>query len=278
MPIPDTDSIRALCLRQIAAAYDSSDLPASFEDQVVRSVEKNLAVSRFRRFSFRRDVPHPPTLTDYVDQVVLHTRREYARVQALERRDDVEWDRLWQSLFQRACRSVQHFRGGAESQAEARDFAQQACEVIYRERYPSDISFDVWAATILKNLILAYYTRSPDVLSQPWLPYSLDEPKSARKDSALPLDEVLPNPHAPAEFERIEDRMVLLDAIAQLRSKAQRDIIVGTFLEQLSDEQIARQLGKSKQAVHNLRSRALAQLKEILSEPTRKIDREKSIR
>ncbi len=277
MPNPDTDSIRALYLRQITAAFGSSDPPASFEDQVVRSVEKNLAVSRFQRFSFRRSVSHPPTLAEYVDTVILHTRHEYARVQALERRDDVEWNRLWQSLFQHACRMVQHLRG-VEGRDEARDFAQQACEVIYHKRYPFDISFDAWAVTILKNLILAYYTRSHDVLNPSRPPYSLDEPKSAPESSAIPWGDVLPNPHAPAEFEKIEDRMVLLDAIEQLRSKAQRDIIVGAFLGELSDEQLARQLGKSKQAVYNLRLRALARLKKILTEPTRKIDREKSIR
>lgn len=69
----------------------------------------------------------------------------------------------------------------------------------------------------------------------------------------------------------------MLDAIEQLRSKAQREIIIRTF-EELSDAQIAQQLGKSKQAVYNLRHRALARLKEILSEPTRKTDREKIIR
>ncbi len=277
MPNPDTDSIRALCLRQIAAAYDSSDLPAGFVEQVVRCVVENFAVGRFRRFSFRRGVSHPPTLAEYVDQVILHTRREYARVQALERRDDVEWNQLRQFLFQRACRMVQHLRG-VEGRDEARDFAQQACEVIYRERYPFDVSFDAWAATILKNLIQAHHTRSHDVLNPSRPPFSLDDRKSAPESSAIPWSEVLPNPHAPAEFERIEDRMVLLDAIAQLRSKAQRDIIVGAFLGELSDEQLARQLRKSKQAVYNLRLRALARLKEILTEPTRKIDREKSIR
>lgn len=278
MTSPDPGPIRALCLGQIAAAYGSSDLPAGFEVQVVQSVEKNLAVSRFKRFSFRSDVFHRPTLTDYVDQVVLHTRREYARVQALERRDDVEWDRLWQSLFQRACRMMQHFRAGLEGRDEARDFAQQACEVIYQERYPFDISFEAWAATILKNLILAHYTRSPDVLGQPWPPPPFDERESERDGSAIPWIEVLPNRQAPVDFERTEDKMVLLGAIEQLQSKAQRKVVIGTFLEELSDEQIARQLGKSIQAVYNLRSRALARLKEILTEPKRKTDREKIIR
>jgi RNA polymerase sigma factor (sigma-70 family) len=278
MPNPETASIRTLCLRQIAAANGSSDLPDSFEDRVVRSVESNLAAGRFQRFCLRGNNPRPPTLVDYVDRVIYHARREYARVQALERRDDLEWDRLWQSLFRRASRTVQHFRRGEESQAEARDFAQQACEVIYHKRYPFDVSFDVWTATVLKNLVLAHYTRSRDVLSQPWPPFSLDQPKPALEDSALPLGEMLPHPQGLAEFERTENKMVLIDAIKQLRSKAQKEVIVGTFLEERSDEQIARQIGKSKQAVYNLRLRALARLKEILAEPTRKNHREKSIR
>ncbi len=170
MPSPGTRLIRAICLRQIAAAKGSSDPPTDFVDQVVRSVEKTFAVGRFKRFSFRRDVRHRPTLTYYVNQVIFYTRHEYARVQALEMRDDVEWNRLWQCLFHRACRILQHFRRGVDGHAEARDFVQQACEVIHRERYPFDISFDAWAATTLKNLILAYYTRSHDVLIQSRLP------------------------------------------------------------------------------------------------------------
>jgi DNA-directed RNA polymerase specialized sigma24 family protein len=43
-------------------------------------------------------------------------------------------------------------------------------------------------------------------------------------------------------------------------------VIQDTFLRELDDAQIARRLGKSKQAVYNLRHRALARLQKILTQ------------
>jgi RNA polymerase sigma factor (sigma-70 family) len=118
--------------------------------------------------------------------------------------------------------------------------------------------------TILKNLVLAHYTRNGDVLNQPTAPESLDAADRMIASTGNPLGELLADTHALAPFEKIENQTVLLNAIAQL-SPTQRQVIQDTFLRELDDAQIARRLGKSKQAIYNLRHRALARLQQILA-------------
>jgi RNA polymerase sigma factor (sigma-70 family) len=198
--------------------------------------------------------------------VIFHCSREHGRIQGLENGDATEWNRLRDFLLRRAVPMVQRFRSGTNILVAALDFAQQTCLVIFDERYPFDVSFDAWSTTILKNLILAHYTRSPDVLNRLHAPESLDEPRTTNGESRLSFSEIIPDALSFALFEKVENQIVLLDAIDRLCSPAQRRVILETFLDELDDAQIARGMGKSKQAVYSLRHRALARLKEILSE------------
>ncbi len=260
------DSIRTLCRQRIAALRVSTNDPGQFENQLVRLVEENTGSGRFQRLASGRGKRRPLTLADYLDIVIFHARRERARLLALEEGDATEWNRLRDFLYRRACRMTSRFRNGSVSSTDALDFAQQACLVIFAQRYPCDVSFDAWATTILKNLILAHYTRSPDVLNQRRSPNSLDAPQVADNRSIGSLGELVASPQSLAPFEKIENQTLLLDAIARLRSMAQRQVIIWTYLDQLDDGQIARRLQKTKPDVYNLRRRALLRLKEILKE------------
>lgn len=266
------DSICTLCRKRIAALRATSDDPIHFENRITRLVEENLANGRFHRLAASQSRQQPLTLASYVDSVIFHCCREHGRIQGLENGDATEWNRLRDFLLRRAVPMVQRFRSGTNILVAALDFAQQTCLVIFDERYPFDVSFDAWATTILKNLILAHYTRSPDVLNRLHPPESLDEPRTTDDGSRPLLGELVPDALSLASFEKVENQIVLLDAIDQLRSPAQRRVILETFLEELDDAQTARRLGKSKQAVYSLRHRALARLKEILSESQRKKD------
>jgi RNA polymerase sigma factor (sigma-70 family) len=156
---------------------------------------------------------------------------------------------------------VHHFRDGTDAWEEALNFAQETCLIIFEQRYPFDVSFEVWATKILKNLILARYTRGKDILDRRQRLESLDAETSEGGDS---LQEVTPDTRSLVPFEKIENQTLLLNAMAQL-SPIQRQVIQDTFLRELDDAQIARRLGKSKQAVYNLRHRALARLQQILA-------------
>ncbi len=242
--------------------------PPDFESVVARIVEENIATGRFKRAASWRSKAHPLSLEQYVDRVILNVCREFKRNQALVDGDSHEWELLAQYLYERACRTIRRLRPDTDVSSNARDFSQQACLTIYHQRYPFDVSFEAWATTILNNLILAHYTRSPDAMDQFVLPYSLDEAVTPKERSANLPDQVSPDPQSPASLENIDNQMVLRNAIDQLRSPTQRKVIIATYFEDLDDAQIAKRLRKTKQAIYNLRNRALSRLKVLLGDET----------
>jgi hypothetical protein len=141
--------IRTLCRRRLIAL--GASLPLL--DHVARVVQNNLISGRFDRFACGQRDHRAVPLTAYVDGVIFHTSREYARVQRLERGDAAEWNRLRDLLAHRAGGMMRSLRVGVEVEAEALDFAQQACLIIFGKPYPFDVAFDAWATTILKHLI-----------------------------------------------------------------------------------------------------------------------------
>jgi RNA polymerase sigma factor (sigma-70 family) len=60
------------------------------------------------------------------------------------------------------------------------------------------------------------------------------------------------------------DASELIDAIEQMPSRQRRAVILYTYYEELSDEEIAHVIGKSRNAVQTLRHRALRQLRSLL--------------
>jgi len=255
------ESLRRLCRQRLALLHRTLPTPVS-EEQIFQIIQTNLSNGRFQRFAAHRSRRHPFTLADYIDLVLLQFSREHERLALLEKDDSAEWQRLDKLLAHRAWRIVRHFRDGTDAWEEALNFAQETCLIIFEQRYPFDVSLEVWATKILKNLILARYTRSKDILDRRQRLESLDAETSEAGDS---LQEVTPDTRSLVPFEKIENQTLLLNAMAQL-SPTQRQVIRDTFLRELDDAQIARRLGKSKQAVYNLRHRALARLQKILTQ------------
>ncbi|MBI5031718.1 MAG: sigma-70 family RNA polymerase sigma factor [Chloroflexi bacterium] len=268
MPLAPS-AVRALCQKHIAKTnFKPSDL-FRFEQLIVHSVEHNLASGRFQRLTSHRSRSQRLTLQAYVDCVIAVATNEFARLVALENKDAIAWGQLQTLLTYRAVNLIRRWRPRADVSADAVDFAQQACLIIYDKPFPCDVAFEAWAITILKNLISERYTRSRDVLDRITTPDSLDEMPS-NNESGSTLAELIPDDQALVPFDRVEDHMDMLQAIDQLRSPAQRFVIIATFLEEQDDAQIARRLHKTKQAIYNLRDRALAKLNEILTTPPRK--------
>ena len=78
------------------------------------------------------------------------------------------------------------------------------------------------------------------------------------------VQDQLPEPDAHAdEHERLDDRLLLLSALAQL-APGQRAVIVLRYWEDLSAEQTAHLLGCSSATVRSQALRALATLRAIL--------------
>lgn len=268
--------VHALCRKRIEKTKHTSTDPARFERRIIRSVEQNLASGRFQRLASNRSRTHPLKLEKYIDQVIVCACEEETRLEALEHGDATAWEQLRILLTRRAMVIIHQWRPHADILGDAADFAQQTCLIIYHKIYPCDVAFEAWATTILRHNISERYNRSRDALDRDSHPDSLDN-SSAHDETGSTLSELLANDQSLAPFEKVENQMVLFDAIDQLRSPAQRYVIIATYLDEKDDAEIARYLGKTKQAVYNLRDRALAKLNEILRDPTRKKSREKSI-
>ena len=264
MPTLTPQQLRLLCHKRVARRKAGSS--ARLEARVAQLVKQNVDGGRFERLNAARARPRALTLTEYVDRVIEHVLREDARVQALEQGDEGQWNRLRELFYRRACRKIQPYRSGDEANTAAWDFAQQACLVVFEAPYPFDVAFEAWATTILNNLVLAHYTRSPDALNRLRPADSLDSPHPTEDGSDGFLGDLLANPHSLVPFEKIENLETLLKAVNQLSSHAQRRVIIATFLEELDDAQIAEELGRGRQAIYNLRKRALGRLKQILGE------------
>ncbi len=260
------DKIRSLCRERIGIVLGAPSEDPLFEDRLCQIVHQNISSGRFKRYNSARAKEHQVTLAKYIERIIPFLHQEDARMQRLRRGDHDEWARLENFLSRRASSLISRLLRETRSEDRAHDFAQRACEIIFRTRrpYPFDVPFAAWVTTILKNEILKCYIRSREPMDRVGLVDSLEEPRSLPNGQTSALGELLPSEDASAAFDNAEDQMVLVGAIARLQSALQRDVISLTFIDGLGDDQIAKRLGKSKQAVYNLRNRALERLKEIL--------------
>jgi RNA polymerase sigma factor (sigma-70 family) len=158
----------------------------------------------------------------------------------------------------------------AQAASEAADFAQESCEAIHIHPFPYDVAFDAWTARILKNNVLQRYTRSRDVTDRMPGTVSLDGSATIDREDTFSLYSLLSDESSTSAFDRADVREWLLGAIAKLKSQAQQQVILDTYFYELDDGEIARRLGKTKNAVYILRYRALQNLKQMLSQAERK--------
>lgn len=286
------ESVLQVCEQRVSAAVTPGDLEQhdisgqELAGRIAEILSRNLASGRAQRVmgaggqggSGAREPKsrgetssppwHPCTLAQieaYVDRVIAGYLWEGRRVERLAARDGTEWTRMCDRLAVRACNML--LRLGlptARAASEAADFAQQACERIFRYPFPYDVSFDAWATLILRNRILQRHTRSPDLMDRRAMVRSLDQSDRSGTEGDSSLHDLLADQSSDSAFERAEVQARLVEAIAHLPSQEQQQVIIYTFFDELSDEEIARRLGRTRQAVYNLRHRALVGLKQIL--------------
>jgi RNA polymerase sigma factor (sigma-70 family) len=230
----------------------------------------DLSVSPRPRVPASANAPQLPSpsapLEAYVDRVIASYLQEHHRVERLAAGDEVTWNRLGEQLARRAqAMLLRRQVPGDRAASLAADFAQETCEIIYSHSFPYDVSFDGWSTLILKNRILGRYTRSPDLIDRQVI-QSLDRPSGGDASDHFSLYDLLVDPAGDAAFERTEVQALLIQAIAHLPSPAQRAVIIDTYFYELGDQEIARRLGRSRQAVYNLRHRALRNLRRILAD------------
>ncbi len=294
----ESASILQVCEHRVSTRATQRDLEQhrisreALVECVVRIVSRNLASGRVQRvirlgqqedtgtgkqgdggdLSSAPNSPDIPTQIDeYADRVIACYLQEHHRVERLAAQHNGEWERLFEQLAIRAYHMLLRMQvPAARAAVESADFAQETCETIFGHPFPYDVSFDAWATRILKNHILRRYTRSRDLIDREPGTMSLDRPGQSEMENGFSLYDLLSDESSASAFERVEVREWLIQTIAHLRSQAQQQVIIYTFFYELSDEEIAQRLGKTRNAVHILRHRALQRLKQILAQTERK--------
>jgi RNA polymerase sigma factor (sigma-70 family) len=268
--------LREICQQRLSATVTQDQLNQSklsalqLAEQVATIVQHNLASGRAQRVMNGRH--RSPALTGaqlerYVDRVIARYLVEHQRIERLADSDDTAWALLQEWMAMRAYRLLQRWQGnGLQPRDEAADFAQQACVSIFNAVFPYDVPFGAWATVILTNHIRQRYTRSHDLIDRQLSVESLDYADGPESDERTSLYEIVSDPAAAHLFERIDLRLQIVDAIARLPSQAQQEVIIYSYLYGWSDDQLAEYLGKTRQAIYNLRHRALQQLRQTLEE------------
>jgi RNA polymerase sigma factor (sigma-70 family) len=220
----------------------------------------NLSNGRWQRVARGKNHLTDEDLHKYGLRVAKRYWVERETIIGLASNDDNLWQDLRNKLERRAfyaCIRYGVSRGRAENQA--RDHAQEACEIILCNHYPCDVPFDAWAGRILINCILQNLQRSTDLMDrETFVEPSIEDLWDVRRVDQEPLNVSQPI------FGDLETHALLLDAIERLPSEAQRQVILLEFFFDWDAEQIAMKLDRTAQAVYNLKYRALQKLREIL--------------
>lgn len=239
---------------QPSSQKGSQTIEASLGSRIEDIVEHNLSSGRFQRVCNFRG--RKLTLDEYTDIVTIYYAEHHHLVSRLAQGEKEAWEQLSRRLFSRAYTLLLQ-RGWDPEQAyvRAQEAVQDTCLSIYCRVYPYDCPFDAWVFTILRHYVFRSYYRPRNPLDLPKVIDSLDE-----------LPEKAAEPADPAAIEQYEP---LLLALGRLRSIAQKQVIECLFFQELSSEETAHKLGKTTQAVYNLKGRALAGLCDLLkgSEP-----------
>lgn len=245
----------------------TQSLTESEQDLHLEAV-RNILVTNFSRGRLQyavgksreaTEVPEPE-LKDYGRRVAKHYWVEHARVAGLEAGEREHWQAL-RELLRVYTQHILRKRTDlcyVRCRELAEEYAQEACHQIFEARYPFDVPFEAWSKRIALNCILKRQQRSRDLLDQGTFIQTDVESPILSLFVDLSFSEYNP-------FEYVDWRLILLDAIEQLSSEAQRRVILLGFFYGWSDEDLSKDLDRSRQAVYNLRDRALKALHSILS-------------
>ncbi|MBN1180137.1 MAG: sigma-70 family RNA polymerase sigma factor [Anaerolineae bacterium] len=263
-PPPDRAKLQELSVQALKTVWDDFPFPPAEQDQhvekVVAILHINLSSGRCKRANGGKECATENCLHVYAQRVAKHYWIEHEAVTGLAAKDPTLWKQLYDRLEKQATYiCIRHGAPARKAKEQARDYAQEACERIFRNHYPCDVPFEAWTGKILVHCILHPPTRSKDVLDRSeFADATFEELWDSERFNLTPLSFSQPF------YKDPEVLVTLLNAVEQLSSEAQRQVILLEFFFEWEPDQIARALGKTKQAVYNLKHRALRELKEVL--------------
>lgn len=258
--------VRAQCERRVRHNRMSEQLraqglsPAVVVQRLVPIVTRNYQSGRAQRVLGAAPPIAPAQFERYIDRVLATFLLEHGRLERLAAADTDSWTVLLNQLARQAQVLLGRICTSPATAPEELEFAQAACEVIWRCPFPFDVSFDAWATVILRNTIWQHYQRSRDMLDRCPAIESLDQPGPGGAASRY---EWWAEPNT-AHVDQGEVREWLLAALRRLPSVAQEQVLLELYFHGRSAADVARRLGRSVQAVYNLKHRALAELRQVL--------------
>lgn len=253
------------CEARIVAAARAARPETADVSALARRVAWIVAGNRERGRVPQDQPPDPQTGVpdSYIDEVLFFLQREGPTVGALRASDREAWVRVLALMATRAYGYLLHY-GVEAGQARqlAEDFAQTSGLTLWGqalERFSYDTHLDAWISQIVAYEVSQWYRSGKEQRQQRAL--SLDAVTDSQVQDTL--YRILPDPAAGRTLDAAEARLMLEDALAQLASQEQRQVIVWGLAGH-SNAEIAEALNRSVQAVYNLRHRAMAALREIL--------------
>lgn len=191
----------------------------------------------------------------YAYRVAAGYEEQHMYVQALECGELQVWKEL-RAWLQRTAQAILCGKYNLYQTAlsyEADECVQWSCEIIYTTRFPYDVVFHAWARRILENTIHQHHRQAAarrcdffDDLAT----------SSSLNDTRITVIQEYEIPDPRRSLEAWELTNLIIDLISRLQSKSQQEVMRLTCFYDLDDVEIARRMGKSVQAVHNLRNRA----------------------
>lgn len=262
-------------LPTIAHQYVAAILDSNAHSGRATRVMTKMRASRqiFTQF-WDREIEYAPTLTwemlwlAYQHRVLTVFAEDSARILALDQHSELAWQALAQQLTGKAIHLLVRAGVGMGCACDkAAEMAQQTCACALAHTYPCDVPLDYWLYTILKNVNLQVWTRSQDLLDRDPAMHSLEDLAdrgvgiAGRAFMCAAANHGATDPsHSSAQMD------ALIDAINHMQSEERRLVVAYTYFADMTDDEIAARLHKSKAVVHILRHRALRQLRTLIEE------------
>jgi len=277
-PAPDAwaiDDDLLTPLPSVAHQYVATILDGNAHSGRAARVMTKMRASRqiFTQF-WDREIEYSPTLSweilwlAYQHRVLTVFAGDSERILALHHHSELAWQALAQQLTGKAIHLLVRAGVGMGCACDkAAEMAQQTCVCALAHTYPCDVPLDYWLYTILKNVNLQVWTRSQDLLDRDLGLRSLEDMEDRGVGVAGRSFMCAAANHGATDPSHSSTQMdALLHAINQMQSEERRLVVAYTYFADMTDDEIAARLHKSKAVVHILRHRALRQLHSLLEE------------
>lgn len=200
----------------------------------------------------------------YANRVAAGYEEQHTRVEPLQRGEAKAWTTL-RCHLEKCARSRlqrQFYLEGRNLQYEVEELVQDTCEAVLTTYFPYDVIFEAWVSCILHNLIRHHY-RAAEIRHCITFADMMAETLSPGDSNTGEEEWEFPDPCQSLESWELHN--LFEDLIAQLPTEEQRQVIRLTYIFGWDAEAIATQMGKTRQAVYNLRNRGLTNLQCLLS-------------